>query len=149
MEDANAEATGNARYQSDLAAAYLARAKAVDRPDDLPKALAAADRAIAADDMLEARFNRALALQALYLEDQARQAWDEYLKRDASSDWAEDARRHLAALQESAKSRGANAVVDIVSFYKQNEFKSATNYECYAGTILAGVALKGTYAKLK
>ena len=54
----------------------------------------------------------------------------------------------LKALQDGAKSRGANAVVDIVSYYKRNEFKSASNYECYAGTILAGVALKGTYAKV-
>ena len=54
----------------------------------------------------------------------------------------------LKALQEGAKSRGANAVVDIVSYYKKNEFKSASNYECYAGSILAGVALKGTYAKV-
>ncbi|WP_282269317.1 excinuclease ATPase subunit [Stenotrophomonas sp. PS02298] len=52
------------------------------------------------------------------------------------------------ALQDGAKARGANAVVDIVSFYKSNEFRSATNYECYAGAILAGVALKGTYAKV-
>lgn len=54
----------------------------------------------------------------------------------------------LKALQDGAKARGANAVVDIVSYYKKNEFKSASNYECYAGTILAGVALKGTYAKV-
>jgi hypothetical protein len=46
----------------------------------------------------------------------------------------------LRALQDGARSRGANAVVDIVSYYKKNEFKSSTNYECYAGTILAGVA---------
>ncbi|MDV3470093.1 excinuclease ATPase subunit [Stenotrophomonas sp. C3(2023)] len=55
----------------------------------------------------------------------------------------------LLALQEGARSRGANAVVDIVSYYKRNEFKSSTNYECYAGAILAGVALKGTYAKVR
>ena len=55
----------------------------------------------------------------------------------------------LRALQDGARSRGANAVVDIVSYYKKNEFKSTTNYECYAGAILAGVALKGTYAKVK
>ncbi|WP_411852570.1 excinuclease ATPase subunit [Stenotrophomonas sp. LGBM10] len=55
----------------------------------------------------------------------------------------------LRALQDGAKSRGANAVVDIVSYYKKNEFKSSTNYECYAGTLMAGVALKGTYAKVK
>lgn len=55
----------------------------------------------------------------------------------------------LRALQDGAKARGANAVVDIVSYYKKNEFRSSTNYECHAGTILAGVALKGTYARVK
>ncbi|EMT5436115.1 MULTISPECIES: hypothetical protein [Stenotrophomonas] len=55
----------------------------------------------------------------------------------------------LRALQDGARSRGANAVVDIVSYYKKNEFKSSTNYECWAGTFVAGVALKGTYAKVK
>ncbi len=55
----------------------------------------------------------------------------------------------LKAFQDSAKARGANAVIDVVSYYKKNEFRSATNYECYAGNIMSGVALKGTYAKLK
>ncbi len=54
----------------------------------------------------------------------------------------------LLALQNGARSRGANAVVDIVSYYKKNEFRSSTHYECYAGAILAGVALKGTYARV-
>ncbi|MGB3394471.1 MAG: excinuclease ATPase subunit [Stenotrophomonas sp.] len=55
----------------------------------------------------------------------------------------------LRALQDGARNRGANAVVDIVSYYKKNEFRSASNYECYAGTFVAGVALKGTYAKVR
>jgi CHAT domain-containing protein/tetratricopeptide (TPR) repeat protein len=105
LEDAVAEAPQVSRYQSDLAAAYLARGKELDRPDDAPRALAAAERAIAADDTLEARYNRALALQTLFLEDQARQAWDDYLKRDSTSEWAEEARRYLAALQRSANDR--------------------------------------------
>lgn len=52
----------------------------------------------------------------------------------------------LIALQNTAKKQGANAVVDIVSYYKKNEFKSATEYECHAGSWVIGVALKGTYA---
>ena len=55
----------------------------------------------------------------------------------------------LKAFQDSAKARGANAVVDVVSYYKKNEFRSATHYECYAGNIMSGVALKGTCAKVK
>ncbi|MFH7044952.1 excinuclease ATPase subunit [Paucibacter sp. JuS9] len=54
----------------------------------------------------------------------------------------------LIRLQESAKREGGNAVVDIVSYYKKVEYKSATDFECHAGAIIIGVALKGTYAKV-
>ncbi|MGY2488779.1 excinuclease ATPase subunit [Cupriavidus sp. CP313] len=54
----------------------------------------------------------------------------------------------LIALQDTAKSKGANAVIDIVSYYKKNEVTSATDYECHAGAVVVGVALKGTYAKI-
>jgi uncharacterized protein YbjQ (UPF0145 family) len=54
----------------------------------------------------------------------------------------------LKAFQDSAKSKGANAVIDVVSYYKKKEFRSPSNYECYAGAIMAGTALKGTYAKI-
>lgn len=55
----------------------------------------------------------------------------------------------LIALQDKAKSMGADAVVDIQSNYKNSPFSSATEYECHAGNIVVGVALKGTYAQLK
>lgn len=55
----------------------------------------------------------------------------------------------LKALQEAAKARGANAVIDIESNYKKQVFASATQYECGAGGLMAGVALKGVYAKVK
>lgn len=54
----------------------------------------------------------------------------------------------LAALQESAKARGANAVIEVVSYYKKQPYADKTKYECHAGALLAGVALKGTYAKV-
>lgn len=54
----------------------------------------------------------------------------------------------LINLQNSAKREGANAVIDIVSYYKKNEYKSATDFECHAGTFVIGVALRGTYAKI-
>ena len=53
----------------------------------------------------------------------------------------------LKALQESARGVNAKAVVEIVSYYKKREFTSATEYECHVGTLMAGVALKGSYAK--
>ena len=55
----------------------------------------------------------------------------------------------LKALQAAARDRGANAVIDIESNYKSRVFASATQYECGAGGLMAGVALKGVYAKVK
>ena len=54
----------------------------------------------------------------------------------------------LIAFQESAKKAGANAVVDIVSYYKQKTFTSPAEYECHAGAVIIGVTLKGTYANI-
>ena len=54
----------------------------------------------------------------------------------------------LIAFQDKAKQLGANAVVDIVSYYKKDESKSATDYECHAGAVVVGVALKGTFANV-
>lgn len=99
LEDATSEEPANGRFLSDLAAAYLARAQAGDRPDDLTRGLGAADRALKADhELLEARFNRALALERLYLTDQARKAWSEYLQYDSGSPWADEVRQHLQRL---------------------------------------------------
>ncbi|KPH95931.1 excinuclease ABC subunit A [Pseudoalteromonas porphyrae] len=54
----------------------------------------------------------------------------------------------LKALQQRAVKEGMNAVVNIQSYYKKRKFISSTEYECGAGTIMAGVALKGTLVKL-
>ena len=49
----------------------------------------------------------------------------------------------IISLHQAAKNAAANAVTNIVSFYKSNERKDAKTYECHAGAIMAGVALKG------
>jgi hypothetical protein len=54
----------------------------------------------------------------------------------------------LIDLQDAARKQGGNAVVNIVSFYKKNEFSSPTDYDCHAGAFVAGVALKGDIVKL-
>ena len=54
----------------------------------------------------------------------------------------------LITLHEAAKKVGANAVTDIASFYKRNERKDPKTYECHAGAVIAGVALKGDLSKV-
>ena len=53
----------------------------------------------------------------------------------------------LIALQNRAELQGGNAVVDIHSDYKKVPMFSSKNYECHAGAIMAGVALRGTVVK--
>ena len=54
----------------------------------------------------------------------------------------------MLALQGRAQELGADAVVNIKSYYRKVPVKSATQYECHAGALIAGVALKGEFVKL-
>lgn len=94
-----ARQSNDARAWSDLAAARHARAAGDEHPMELPQALADADRALRADARLpEARFNRALILEAMGLRDEARKAWETYLSLDPASEWSREARAHLKRL---------------------------------------------------
>ncbi|MGQ4277293.1 excinuclease ABC subunit A [Pseudidiomarina sp. E22-M8] len=48
----------------------------------------------------------------------------------------------LKALQDAAQKGGYDAVVNIKSNYDHNEFASSEEYQCGAGTFIAGVAFK-------
>jgi hypothetical protein len=54
----------------------------------------------------------------------------------------------LKALQERAVREGMTDVINITSNYKNQPFSSATEFECGAGSVMAGVALKGTLVKI-
>jgi hypothetical protein len=54
----------------------------------------------------------------------------------------------MVALQDRAKREGGNAVVNIHSVYRNQEFVSEKEFECGAGSVTGGVALRGTVAKL-
>jgi uncharacterized protein YbjQ (UPF0145 family) len=54
----------------------------------------------------------------------------------------------MLALQKRAQQVGANAVVNIVSNFRDVEMASATEFECAEGAIMAGVALKGDFVKI-
>jgi hypothetical protein len=54
----------------------------------------------------------------------------------------------LISFQEKANEVGANGVVDMVSYYKKDEVRDPANYECHAGAVVVGVALKGKVVRL-
>lgn len=54
----------------------------------------------------------------------------------------------MLSLEQRARELGANAVIHIVSNYKKVEMSSETQYECHAGALMAGVALKGDFVRI-
>jgi hypothetical protein len=76
LESAVRQKPTDANALSDLSAAYSARARWLDRPDDWSKALDAAERSLKiAPQLAEASFNRALALEGLGQYAAAADAW--------------------------------------------------------------------------
>jgi uncharacterized protein YbjQ (UPF0145 family) len=55
----------------------------------------------------------------------------------------------LIAFQNTAKSHGADAVVDIESYFKKETYSDPVNFECRKGALMAAVTLKGMYVKTK
>jgi hypothetical protein len=90
----------NPIYRSDLAAGYWQRGVFADGGlEDRIAALDHAEAAVAlAPGAPEPAFNLALALDALYLWDQALEAYERYLQLDFSSDWARWARLRIDRL---------------------------------------------------
>ena len=101
LEEAVQRDSANAPYQTDLSAAYLARARLQGSAGDWTKALAAAERAIAlAPRQPEAYFNKAIALEGLRLKQQALDAWAADAAVESVPAWAAEARRRADALKE-------------------------------------------------
>jgi hypothetical protein len=55
----------------------------------------------------------------------------------------------LLEFEKRAKAEGANAVVNIRSYYKKHEVSNDTQVECHSGFLIVGIALKGEFVKLK
>jgi tetratricopeptide (TPR) repeat protein len=88
---------------NDLAAAYLEAARFEE--DSKPyarKALELTERAWGLAQTPEIAFNRALAMEHVETRDAAKAAWKQYLELDRSSPWADEARTHLAGLEDPA-----------------------------------------------
>jgi CHAT domain-containing protein/predicted Zn-dependent protease len=91
---------------TDLATAYFQRAEATNRAIDYGQTIELLGRALGKnpDDQV-ALFNRAIALQKMFVYQEAIHDWEHYLRVDPKSSWADEARRRLSELQEEMKAR--------------------------------------------
>jgi CHAT domain-containing protein len=102
----------NAGLHSDLGAALFEKNKreateaAGRNPHTYNLSLEHLNRAIEIDkSLLAALFNRALLRQSAGLLTAAKEDWELYLKQDASSAWAQEARDYLEEIEKSKKAR--------------------------------------------
>jgi CHAT domain-containing protein len=94
------------RWRADLAAALIARGLAMDRAGDLAEAISLLEALLRSPSLpIEARFNYALALEHVGLNDAADKAWSNVLESESSSSpWAAEAARHRDRVREKLKS---------------------------------------------
>lgn len=95
---------------TDLGSAYFMRAESSDHAVDYGNAVEALGKALtkAPDDPV-ALFNRALASEKLFLYTETVEDWEHYLRLDPQGEWAEEARKRLAAIQEKIRKHADTA----------------------------------------
>jgi len=132
-EEALKLAPNNAAYHCDLGVAFMERGK-LDLPDPdsgqslkyFGQSAKQLDLAIKNNDsLLEAWFNRALLRHTQQLWSQAEESWVEYLKRDANSPWAKEAREKLDVARRKKAERKSmtkeRILQDFLSAYRRGD----------------------------
>lgn len=98
LKKAYQSATGDDRdaVAIDYAVALLERGD--DKQHDYEQALQRSDEVLKRQQSPEAAWNRAIALMKLQRDDEAIRAWDDFLKLDGTSKWADEAREKRQVL---------------------------------------------------
>ncbi|MEK7724025.1 MAG: CHAT domain-containing protein [Acidobacteriota bacterium] len=92
----------NAKLNNDLSVALIEKGKQKDegKLEFFAKANESIEKAIEQDKNLkEAYFNRALVSELLGIPSQAKESWENYLKLDSTSKWADEVRERLKKLE--------------------------------------------------
>lgn len=117
----------SARIHNDLGAAYfeLAKTSAQEKKlEYLANSLEEFTTATELDgNLLEALFNKSLALQELGLPRQAKEYWTLYLQKDSSSPWADEARRNLSRLdtEQTRLKKDEKVLEDFLIAYRNHD----------------------------
>lgn len=137
----------NAKIHNDLGAAHFERAKTEPeekRLEDLAQSLEEFTNATKLDgNLLEALFNKSLALQELGMSHEAKDSWTLYLQKDQSSPWAEEARKNLTLIEsEPPRSRSDEQVLsDFLTAFRNQDNAGAQRIHDETKGLLKGPAV--------
>jgi CHAT domain-containing protein len=137
----------NAKLHSDLGAAYLERATTI--PDklsmnSLAESLEQLNRAIEIDgSLLAAYFNKALCLQRMNALMLAREAWEDYLKKDGNSEWSKEAEKNLRLLEGQGMNNKSPEEVyqDFLAAYRQQNKPQAWRIQSQTKEMITGTMI--------
>jgi CHAT domain-containing protein/TolA-binding protein len=116
----------NAKIHNDLGVAHFELAKTVgqEKKEELALSFEEFTKATELDpNLLEALFNKSLALQELHMLREAKESWTNYLQKDPSSPWADEARKNLARIEsEQARFKTDEQVLsDFLAAFRNRE----------------------------
>jgi len=137
----------NAKIHNDLGAAHFERAKTEPkekRLEDLAQSLEEFTTATKLDgNLLEALFNKSIALQELGMTREAKDSWRLYLKKDPSSPWAGEARKRLTGLenQQTLIKKDEQVLSDFLTAYRNHDVARAQNIHNETKGLLRAPAL--------
>jgi len=137
----------DAKVHNDLGAAHFERAKTAPkekRLEDLAQSLEEFTNATRLDgNLLEALFNKSLALQELGMAREAKESWTLYLQKDPSSPWAEEARKNLGRLesQQTLIKKDEEVLSDFLTAYRNHDDARAQTIHNETKGLLRGPAL--------
>lgn len=136
LEEALKADPNNAEIHADLGAAWLEKGKLeIERQrsdkttvepsrglEYLGRSLASLNRALELNpNLTEALFNRALCYESMFLPRQAADGWRQYLSKDPTSQWAQEAQRHLSLLRERNSKSSDTQETLVARFFKAYE----------------------------
>jgi tetratricopeptide (TPR) repeat protein len=137
----------SARIHNDLGAAHFELSKTVAKEkklEDLARSLEEFTKATELDgNLLEALFNKSLALQELGLPRQSKESWTLYLQKDSSSPWADEARKNLARIesQQTLFKTDEQVLSDFLAAYRNHDDARAQKIHNETKGLLKGAAV--------
>lgn len=137
----------DAKVHNELGSAYFERAKTKPedkRLEDLAQSFEEFTKATKLDgNLLEALFNKSLALQELRMPRLAKESWTLYLQKDSSSAWADEARKNLASLesQQTLLKKDEQVLPDFLTAFRSHDDTRAQTIHDETKGLLRGPAL--------
>lgn len=128
-------APDDAALHNDMGAALLEKANRAESAENFDEStenralsLKSFNRALEINaSLLEALFNKSLALQKMGLVNEARESWQKYLEKDSDSSWAAEARRNLELLkQENGPPKDKSQILQdfLDAFHQRNDARA-------------------------